>query len=178
MTSTEAVAINNSGEVVGTYTDGDGSHIFTYSSSGGTYAKRLSGTGAEASRPARSVSTISGEVIGNYWSGGVEYGFLDQDGTITTLSYAGATATQVVGIDDAGEVVGDYTSDGAAVRLHLYRRQQWRLHRVQCPVAQETVITGINSSGEIAGYYFDLAVIRSGSSLTRRRRLPCRTAQR
>ena len=156
-----AIAINNSGEVVGTYTDGDGSHVFTYSGgSSGTYTSidpaPVSGEQANAIG-----IDASGDVVGNYWSGGVEYGFLDQSGTITTLSYTGAgdtpLNTQVVGIDNSGEVIGDYSVGGKLYGFIYTGGADGVYIGFSLPSAQETVITGINSAGEITGYYIDFS---------------------
>ena len=41
-------------------------------------------------------------------TGGVDEGFLDSGGTFTTLDLPGATSTELLGINDSGQIVGSY----------------------------------------------------------------------
>src|SRR5579859_5132891 len=56
------------------------------------------------------VNNNGGVISGFYLNGTVTDGFIDNNGSITTLTGpSGATATQAFGLNNEGEVVGDYT---------------------------------------------------------------------
>jgi probable HAF family extracellular repeat protein len=99
-TSSFAAAINDRGEVVGTYDDSSGDHGFIYDN----------GTFTTLDAPYDPVQINDrGEVAGNYFdSSDTEHGFVYDDGTYTTLNVPGATSTSVSAINDRGEVTGFY----------------------------------------------------------------------
>jgi probable HAF family extracellular repeat protein len=94
--STDALAINNAGEVVvvvdevGTFSD------FLW----------VNGTFTPISLPGTpSGINDSGQIIGNAG----EYGYLDTNGVIQTIDVPGSTGTVAYGINDAGDIVGTFT---------------------------------------------------------------------
>jgi uncharacterized membrane protein len=98
-TSSVAAAINDRGQVVGSYDE----RGFIYDN--GTYTT-LNVPGATDT----SVTAINdrGEIAGSYFGSSGEHGFVDDNGTFTTLNVPGATSTSVSATNDRGEVVGYY----------------------------------------------------------------------
>jgi hypothetical protein len=52
-------------------------------------------------------------LVGSYTSGRVDYGYLLSGGVFTTIDFPRSTSTAVHGINDSGQVVGNYQSNGA-----------------------------------------------------------------
>src|ERR1700736_4719466 len=76
-------------------------------------------------------------------------GFLYSGGTFTTLSVAGATFTNVYGINDAGQIVGTYgiadgTTQGFVDNGGVFTT-------ISVPGATYTNAIGINDAGQIVG---------------------------
>ena len=104
--ATQALGINNSNTIVGTYTDNTGQHGFV--KSGGTY------TGLDVPGSFSTVATgidSAGDVVGYYTDGAGEHGFVDDGGTFTTIDDPnGIGATLVLGVNDLSQVVGLFTA--------------------------------------------------------------------
>jgi probable HAF family extracellular repeat protein len=65
-----------------------------------------------------------GDIVGTYVdAGGVQHGYLWQNGQITTLDYPGAEGTGAAGIGPGGAIVGTYWMPGeTGVAAHGYKR--------------------------------------------------------
>src|SRR5947207_1398063 len=73
--------------------------------------------------------------------------------TFTTINVPGAFDTSATGINNRGQVVGDFSTIGH----HGFLRDGATLTIVVVPGAAATMgtfATGINSSGQIVGYYY------------------------
>jgi len=115
--NTVAQGINNSGQIVGYYSDGSIYHGFLYSSGAFTnidYPSAASpGTFAEGINDA-------GQIVGYYFDGFGDYhGFLDSGGIFITVDDplgvegpSGGASTYAYGINNAGAIVGVYRSSG------------------------------------------------------------------
>lgn len=80
-------------------------------------------------------------------------GFVFNNGSYTPLSVPGSQQTEAFGINNAGQVVGDYWNDNVNAGFHdgfLY--SQGLFTTIQVSGFQQTVPFGINSSSEIVGY--------------------------
>lgn len=121
-TGTVACAINNSGQIVGTYSAaGDGAnsvnrHGFLYE--GGSFST-IDVPGAAATQ-ALGVNDV-GQIVGTYTDSSGEHGFLYQDGSFSTMDVPGAASTSTSGIDNAGDIVGTYVDASHLVHGFLYR---------------------------------------------------------
>src|SRR5262245_163743 len=104
-TFTDINGINDSGQVVGSYTAGGVTHGFV--KSGESYTT-IDVPGA-TSTAAWDINE-SGQVAGSYVSGGVTRGFLLSGGVYTTIDVPGSTRTMPRGIGDSGQIVGDDTA--------------------------------------------------------------------
>jgi uncharacterized membrane protein len=51
----------------------------------------------------------SGQIVGSYWDGSTNHGFLLDQGIYTTIDVPGAYSTSAYGINDSGQIVGSYS---------------------------------------------------------------------
>jgi len=81
--------------------------------------------------------------------------FLDKKGKCTILDFPEATLTEATGVNERGQVVGDYRD--AAGRFHgfIWDDGQFVTFDVPFPDAITTAPVAINNAGEIVGFYFD-----------------------
>jgi probable HAF family extracellular repeat protein len=75
-------------------------------------------------------------------------GFLDNRGSFTTIAYPGASATEPLGINDEGQIVGDYFDATGIIHAFLYSSGSF-VPLVPGPNYSDA--TGINNSGQIVG---------------------------
>lgn len=143
---TVATAINNSGQIVGTYTTvsltPQKSNGFIYN--GSTFTT-LNIPGAVLTQP-KGINT-SGQVVGYYQSPS-EHGFLQSGGTFTTFDYPGATYTDFLSINDSGTITGVAGIGGSAV----------------CFVYSAGVFTTINTSA-YPNYFCNSAAINNSGQI-------------
>ncbi len=116
-TSLRPTGINDAGQIVGTYGDGAGAFLF----SNGTWSD-LSAPPAIVSQGGGWIVTSindAGAIIGSYTAnGGPPNVFVYIDGRWLTFEIPGATVIDATGINNAGEIVGQYftpTSHGGFV---------------------------------------------------------------
>jgi uncharacterized membrane protein len=107
----------------------------------------------------------SGTVAGFFASpAGATEGFvLRPSGQMSVLDFPSATMTRALGVNDAGEVVGDYRlGTGAAARTHGFTwTQRGGFTTIDGPDgAVDTTISGVNNAGELVGWY----VTRAGAT--------------
>ena len=117
--STDAIEINDVGQVAGNYKDGTGSHAFL--DTNGTYITIAAppGSGQQASTSFSRLDN-AGEVLGTY-SGPTGSGpFLYSDGTSRALGVPGVQATGVNSMNDLGDLIGSFF-DGAQTHSFLAR---------------------------------------------------------
>ena len=120
---TEAVGINDAGQIVGVYFDSSGAqHGFL--DSGGTYTTLNDPVSGAYDTVATGIND-AGQIVGNYTdSSGTPHGFLYSGGTYTTLDDPlGTEGTFADGINDLGQIVGYVCGQQRhAARLPLQRR--------------------------------------------------------
>src|SRR5277367_3594736 len=144
---TEALGINNAGQVVGTYNNGVSNIGFLYSS--GVYT---------AINPPASIDSVavaindSGDIIGDYSkSANSESGFLYSNGSYTTLNIPGVVAVQ--DINDAGQIVGEVSADSSS-QFHAFLYGDGGSVTIEPPAnSNYSYAKGINLSGEVVGTY-------------------------
>jgi hypothetical protein len=155
-TSTVARGMNSRGDILGTYTFADNvSHNFVMS------ANQFSSIGQFTTLDEVPGSTTAstgilgingGEIVGAYMSADkVVHGFVLSDGQFTTIDApAGATYTNVTGMNSRGEIVGRYTVGGVT---HAYLLSGGQFSAFDYPGATFTGSTAINPNGDILGRY-------------------------
>ena len=158
---TEALGINASGQIVGSYVDSNGrGHGFlldndtftTIDPPGAVFTQAVGING-------------SGHIVGHYQdSSFADHGFLldrgreeDRD-TFITIDVPGAPATQALGINASGQIVGVYrdsSGTGHGFLLNRARKEEDRhtFITIDVPGATRTEAFGINSRGQIVGLY-------------------------
>ena len=153
--SSNALGINASGEVVGScYNLNTGYlHAFLYSNGTMTDLRTLGGTSSEASG-----INASGEVVG--WSSTTSshlgHAFLYTNGTMTDLgTLSGGSWSSADAINSQGQVVGDaYTSSGAE---HAFLYSNGTMTDLgTLPGYSYSWATGINSSGQVVGWAYNM----------------------
>lgn len=154
---TNAMGINNAGDIVGNYHDAaDVVHGFVYSN--GTF------TTLDYPNPTYTYTDLydinnNGDVVGTYATSyspngyGTTVSFVYSDGIFTALpdapgSMAGTTAA--LGINDDGTIVGRYM-DPCFCTFHAFKYEAGAFTNIDAPGWGLTVANGINNQGQIAG---------------------------
>lgn len=160
-----ASAVNDSGQVVGTYLDAKEKLHEFFRDSDGTITEfdPPSGTYPEVDNPRiNSAGTI---VSGFVTPAGRTESFLRAtSGEFTILNMASEASTQAADLNDLGEVVGFamtslQSADGIAFRRNASGEFS------QIPVPEGTISSGaisVNASGTITGSYFDASNVEHG----------------
>ena len=158
----QLLGVNDSDTAVGFYTDDQGdNHGYEYSiGSHRFHTVTVSGVGA-TSVTAAAIDN-RGDIAGFFTgSGGAQDGFLlAKSGGQTILAYPGAGVTQALGVDDRGEVVGDYqTGSGSSVQTHGFTwTAAGSFKTVDDPNGVgATTVNGVNDDGRLVGFYTDSA---------------------
>jgi len=145
--STTAIGVNNSGQIIGSYSDRYGNtYGFIYSD--GTYTA-LDVPGSVYTQPLGINS--SGQVVGLYYRNGSNspYGFLYTDGTYITLNPPGSDASVAFSINASGDVVGDYGVENSQA-VFLYSSGSYTTLAI---LGATVAAQQINNSGQIVGEY-------------------------
>jgi probable HAF family extracellular repeat protein len=148
--NTAAVAINNNGDIVGSYRDGIQTRGFLYSD--GVYTTLPTPPtdfpGFSNVNPTGINDTC--EIVGFYEGGS----FLYRDGIYTTLNDPlGTYGTFASDINNAGQIVGTYWTDDHSAHGFLYSAGNYVT--LDHPLANiaSTFASGINDVGQIVGYF-------------------------
>jgi hypothetical protein len=100
---TSPLGTNNAGDIVGVYGRADGT-IGSFLLSGGTYSELYGNLYIQA----QAINNL-GMIVGtDFYGPGEATGFLIDGGTIGAVMFPGSIQTQVYGINDLGELVGQY----------------------------------------------------------------------
>jgi probable HAF family extracellular repeat protein len=143
-------AINNAGTIVGSVIDLDNETLgfelvgsrYRQISPPGTFDVSLAGI------------TESGKIVGTVSNIAGTKNFLFNHGNYGHLTIPGASGAVVAGINPAGTaMVGNYTHSSGITAGFLYQGKT--LTTLQFPGSNTTYAIGINSAGEVAGYFID-----------------------
>jgi hypothetical protein len=156
----QLLGVNDHDIAVGFYTDDRGfDHGYQYAIA----TRRFTGvTVPGASSVVAAAINNPGRVAGFFTDrAGVTEGFvLGPGGQLSVLSVPRATMTQALGLNDSGEVVGDYQlgTGNRATRHGFTWTERYGFRTVNGPEgAVSTTINGINNAGDLVGYYTDTA---------------------
>lgn len=84
----------------------------------------------------------------------VQYGFLDSGGVYTSLNVPPVYDQAAYGINDKGQIVGFYISNGdPSYTQHGFLDNGGVFSSIDYPGASETLAHGINNNGQIVGYW-------------------------
>jgi uncharacterized membrane protein len=153
---TEAVKVNDRGQVVGTFST-DTPIVNNAASFHGYLWDR--GKVTRIDTPGAVGTTALGvnnraQVVGAYWdSTGTAHGYLWERGRFTTIDVRGAVITQPLDINDRGQVVGYYLDDLTSQpgTIHGYLWDRGRLVTIAAHDAPVTLPSDINNRGQIVG---------------------------
>jgi probable HAF family extracellular repeat protein len=108
-----------------------------------------------ASFTAARAITADGRIVGFFGdASGRQHGFLLVDGSFTTIDVpvAGARSTNAFGINARGDIVGSWVDSGG-VQHGFLLPAYGSFTVIDGPAAIRTLARGINSAGDIVGYY-------------------------
>jgi hypothetical protein len=152
---TTASGINNAGVITGYYQNAFGVHGFTQT--GATATPFDEPNAATGGKTYGSATNAAGTTVGYYFDNALAlHGFSVTTGTYTSLDVTGlgsVVSTQALGINAAGTIVGSY-SDGT--QEHGFVDVGGNYTAVNAPNGSKgTVVTSIDSVGDLGGYYID-----------------------
>jgi probable HAF family extracellular repeat protein len=149
--STALDDINDRGEIVGNFVAGPVGFLLDEQ----MQFTDIECPGARDSTAAKSINK-RGEIAGFCFAGGRNHGFFrDKKGRYTFLDFPRATLTEAVGINDDGQVVGDYRDSTGRFHGFFWDAGLFLTFDVPFPDATLTAPNGINNAGQIVGFYFD-----------------------
>jgi hypothetical protein len=144
--SVQANAINNNGQIVGTFGAGEDGYVLT------------NGVFSNVDIPGSTTISVLGindvgQLVGEYLTGTAnEHAFLDDRGVITTFDFSGASSVSFNGINNAGQIVGTITaSDITSGFIDV----NGTITTLRFPGSSVTYLAGINNRGQIVGSYVD-----------------------
>ncbi len=155
--------INNSGQILGSYTDANVSHAFVYSSTDGIAtvytAPYISGEQDPILSSTNDVfgPNSSGEFVGNYnypYDENGDAGFIAQNGKIQNIAVVGSNS-RVSGVNDNGVIIGATQIDGGAYQGFVQSGGTTTILSVPGSYEGGNEPAAISNSGEIAGTYLD-----------------------
>ena len=151
---TNAYGINDSGQIVGQFQDPStlGYHGFLYSKGVYTTLDDPLGVNSMGNKYTfASAINNSGQIVGYYDDGPKSHGFLYANGVYTTLDDPlGVNGTLPLGINSAGQIVGNYLDASFNSHGFLYSNGIFTSMDLLGP---STTLGGINDSGQLTGTY-------------------------
>lgn len=182
--STSLFGINNSGQIVGTYSvDGVTTHGFLLSNGQFT---TIDAPIANVTGTFLSGINNSGVIVGTYVSG-KDSGFVLTGGQFSSVSFPSASCAPVFctagailntilrGVNDAGQIVGFYQSDrltplppspALGFAVHGFLLAAGNYVQLDFPGASQTLTNGINNLGQIVGNSSSGAFLFSGGTFS------------
>jgi uncharacterized membrane protein len=148
--SQNANDVNDSGQIVGQYSDTSGVY-HGYERTLGTFTKIDVPFGGATGSGASGINN-SGEVVGGwYGSNGLEHGFTLIGGTYASFDYPAATQTWGTAVNNVGTIVGTYIDTSGV--YHGYSLSGGTYTSIDPPGSVQTFANGINDAGDIVGWY-------------------------
>ena len=154
--------INDPGQVVGHFTDSDGTHGFLYDRAKNSFT--VIDHPDAVSTQAYGINN-SGSIVGQYTdSDGKDHGFLKSGNSYTTIDHPDARGgdtftggTLITGINNSGQIVGAYVDSNYKARGFMKSGGRFIEfdHENAINNAQGTRAYGINNSGQIVGFFGD-----------------------
>ena len=106
------------------------------------------------------------QIVGSLDNGGVFHGYLLDDGAFTKIDFPEAIATQAGGLNNRGQIVGNFSDDG--LTLHRYLLNKGVFTQIDFPGAVPTIFIGgappigINDRGQIVSEFLDAKGVTHG----------------
>jgi hypothetical protein len=154
----QLLGVNNTGTAVGFYNDSKGNaHGYAYNIK--THHFKLITVAGATSLTTAAVNN-HGATAGFYTNAaGNTVGYLQlHSGHTTTIAFPGAASTQIFGLNDSNEVVGQYTTGtGNSAVTHGFVWLNGKFGTVDIPSGSSTTVNGINDEGDLVGFFTDAA---------------------
>lgn len=144
--STQSFGLNDSGQVVGTFSDVLGRHAFV---SNGAALTPINVPNSAATS-ANGVNAAE-QIVGDFTGSGVTQGFVYSSGAFATVYFAGSTGTQAFGINSGGQIVGTYLDSSGGHHAFIYNNGVYTPLNV--PGADTSDAYGINGTSKIVGTF-------------------------
>jgi probable HAF family extracellular repeat protein len=144
--ATTARAVNNLGQIAGSFVDGRGTHGFLYNNE--------KFTAVDVPGSAWTIATginNAGQIVGGYGPGGEKgnHGFLFSNGAFSSLDFPGSLDTVAYSINNKSQIVGSFLgSDGLR---HGFRLSGGAYALIEVPESRAGAAQGINDAGQIVG---------------------------
>ncbi len=94
--------------------------------------------------------TDNGEVVGFIQTGTTSVGFVDINGAISEVKAFGSSFTQILGVNNEGEMVGDFVD--SAGNMHGFTDINGQFTQIDAPGASATTVNGVNDFGQLVGF--------------------------
>jgi hypothetical protein len=154
ITENQLIGVNNANLAVGFYNDIHGdSHGYTFNIATNTFSTDINDPLA--------VSTVtaainnSDEIAGFFTdSSGVIHGFIDNGGSFSTVDPAGATETELLGLNDKG-IADGFAMIGGFQHGILYNSLTKMFTILDPPGSTQTTLNGLNNAGDVVGFFVD-----------------------
>jgi len=149
--NTSANGANSSGDIVGSYQTSDFvAHGFllhkgVYTSFDAPGAGYL--TWAAAINKQGTIVGLEQDALDN------DHGFIVHNGVITLVDYPGSSSTELNGINDNGDIIGDYTTDNVVWHGFLLSGGTYTVFDIPFPGTSGTAPYGLNNKHQIVGGY-------------------------
>ena len=155
----QLLGVNDLNVAVGFFTNGSGTNRgYTYNINTRKFS-RVQVPGAAGLGPSLTAAAINnfGDIAGFYNKTKTQVdAFLKLPHQFITIAYPGATMTQAFGVNDAGEVVGTFTTGPSnAPVTHGFTWLAGKFASVDIGGASATTINGVNDEGDLVGFYTD-----------------------
>lgn len=150
--------VNDSGIAIGYYYDSAAkSHGYIYEISSHRYLSVDLGVAGATSVTPTGINDSDNSVGFFSNASGKERGFLLKNGSRrpVILSFPGSSATNPYGINKYGVVVGAYTVGAKTFGFTWSLRRGYQKISYPGSVSGTTVVVGINSAGDLVGFYTD-----------------------
>ena len=139
---TIARSINARGDIIGSYTDADGAgHDFLFHNGVYTNIDYPGGAGSAIAINAR------GDIAGVLDDAEGAHGFVFSDGKLTKIDYPGASATRAFGINNSGDITGQYTTKFGVVFGFILSGGAF--HKIHLPATDLTSLRGAEDNGRV-----------------------------
>ncbi|HEY3971592.1 MAG TPA: hypothetical protein VGM18_01230 [Candidatus Sulfotelmatobacter sp.] len=145
-TFTEAIGINNAGDVVGWYNQGFPTQGFLYS---GGVVTEIADPSADAGTTAPIAINTAGAIVGTYTnSRGRSQAFLDVNGVFSDIQAPGTVSgSDAAGINNLGQIVGMYYDVTGPWHGYFFDSVTLKFKTIDIPGAPYTWAQGINDNG-------------------------------